>query len=162
MSRPFILDIKESEQELKERMQRARHAIQLAKLQMLWWVKSAQVVQQQELATRLGRNTSTITRWLQRYRTGGLAALLEIKAAPGATPIMNQTVLSALQEKLSQAEGFSSYGEIVDWLKSEHGLDVNYGTVYQWVRYRLEAKLKVPRPKSYRQEPEAVERFKKN
>jgi transposase len=162
MARPFILEISESEEELKAQMKRARYACQLEKLQMLWWLKSGQVSQQQDVASRLGHNTSTITRWLQKYRTGGLAELLRINSAPGATPIMNETVVGHLQERLNQAEGFSSYGEIVEWLKSEHGLDVNYGTVYQWVRYRLEAQLKVPRPKSYRQDHESVEHFKKN
>ncbi|NJN24449.1 MAG: transposase [Acaryochloridaceae cyanobacterium RL_2_7] len=162
MARPFILEIQESEEELKGRLKRTHQASQQEKLQMLWWVKSGQVSEQQEIATRLGRNTSTITRWLQKYRTGGLTALLQRNKAPGATPIMNETVVSALREQLHQPEGFRSYGEIVEWLKAEHGLEVKYGTVYQWVRYRLGAKLKVPRPQSYRQDVEAVETFKKN
>ncbi len=29
----------------------------------------------------LGRDTSTVTRWLQKYRLGGLSSLLEIKKA---------------------------------------------------------------------------------
>jgi transposase len=58
-------------------------------------------------------------------------------------------------------KGFSSYGAIVEWLEQEHGQTVEYGTVYQWVRYRLGAKLKVPRPGSHQQDAVAVERFKK-
>lgn len=162
MGRPFILDIKESEAELKKSLQHARHSSQTEKLQMLWWIKSGQVTQHQEVAQRLGRDLSTITRWLQRYRRDGLSALLRINTAPGAPPSLNDEVLSALQEALERPEGFSSYGEIVEWLKHEHGLDLKYGTVYNWVRYRLGAKLKVPRPKSYKQDETAVETFKKN
>jgi hypothetical protein len=33
---------------------------------------------------------------------------------------------------------------------------------YQWARYRLKGKLKVPRPVSEKQKPGAVEEFKKN
>jgi transposase len=83
---------------------------------------------------------------------------LSINTAPGAKPSLSQEVVEQLNEQLNNPEGFSSYGEIVEWLKSEHGLEVNYATVYRWVRYRLGAKLKVPRPKSYQQDPEAVER----
>lgn len=162
MARPFNLEVQESEAELKHRLQRARHVSETEKLQMLWWVKSGQVIQQREIATRLGHNTSTITRWLQKYRCGGLSELLRINKAPGAQPTLSESVVEDLRQQLNRPEGFSSYGEVVQWLKHHHGLEVKYSTVYQWVRYRLGAKLKVPRPKSYRQSPEAVEQFKKN
>jgi hypothetical protein len=48
---------------------------------MLWWLKSGQVKEQQEIGQRLARDTSTVTRWLPKYRTGGLSSLLEIKKA---------------------------------------------------------------------------------
>ncbi len=160
MGRPFILDIKESEAELKKSLNHARHSSQTEKLQMLWWIKTGQVSEQQEVAHRLGRDTSTITRWLQRYRQEGLGALLTIKTAPGNPPSLPQDVLDSLKDELNRPEGFSSYGEIVEWLNQEHNLDLKYGTVYNWVRYRLGAKLKVARPKSYKQEQKAIEAFK--
>ena len=161
MGRPFILDISESEADLKKRLNHARHSSQTEKLQMLWWIKTGQVNEHQEVAQRLGRDPSTITRWLQRYRQDGLGALLAIHTAPGAPPSLSEEVLASLQEALDRPEGFSSYGEIVEWLNQEHGLDRKYGTVYNWVRYRLGAKLKVARPKSYKQEQKAIEAFKK-
>lgn len=161
MSRPFNLEITESEAELKKRLQHVREAIQKEKLQMLWWVKSGQLKQQQEIAQRLGRHTSTVTRWLQKYRRGGLQELLQIKKAPGAKRILSDAVLADLQQELTRPEGFSSYGAIVEWLHEKHGLTVEYGMVYDWVHNRLGAKLKVPRPRSYRQDEAAVETFKK-
>ena len=162
MGRSFKVEITESEEELKKRLQTARLGSQKEKLQMLWWIKSGQVHEQQEIGFRLGKDTSTITRWLQKYRLGGLSGLLEIKKAPGATRKMTDEVLAALKQKLESGEGFSSYSAIVEWLEKEHGLSMEYGTVYGWVRYRLGAKLKVPRPKSYKQDEEVVSGFKKN
>lgn len=81
MSRPFKIEIIESEEELKKRLQTVREGSQKEKLQMLWWLKSGQVSEQQEIGFRLGRDTSTVTRWLQKYRSGGLSSLLEIKKA---------------------------------------------------------------------------------
>ncbi len=129
---------------------------------MLWWLKSGQVKEQQEIGKRLGRDTSTVTRWLQKYRLGGLSRLLEIKKAPGATRKMSDEAIAALKQELETGKGFSSYGAIVEWLKKEQGLDLEYGTVYGWVRYRLGAKLKVPRPRSYKQNEETISKFKKN
>lgn len=162
MSRPFKIEIAESEEELKKRLQTARLADQKEKLQMLWWLKNGQVSEQQEIGKRLGRDTSTITRWLQKYRSGGINRLLEIKKAPGAAPKMTEEVMAALRRELETGEGFTSYGAILEWLEKEHGLNMEYGTVYAWVRYRFGAKLKAPRPKSHKQDEEVVQGFKKN
>ena len=101
MSRPFKLEITESEADLKKRLQHVRAAIQKEKLQMLWWVKSGQVKQQQEIAQRLGRDISTVTRWLQTYRRGGIQELLKINKAPGGRRIMSDAVLADLQQQLN-------------------------------------------------------------
>jgi transposase len=127
---------------------------------MLWWLKTKQVTQHQQLAERLGRDPSTVTRWLQRYRQSGLASLLEVKVAPGQTRQISDEALVGLQARLNSPEGFSSYGEIVEWLKANYKLALTYATVYYWVHYRLKAKLKVPRPCSAHQDKAAVERFK--
>jgi transposase len=74
---------------------------------------------------------------------------------------LNSEALAGLQERLEQPPGFKSYKEIVDWLNQTYQLNLTYPTVYKWVHYRLKAKLKVPRPKSAKQEPDAVRRFKK-
>ncbi len=162
MSRPFKIAIAESEEELKKRLQTASLGTQKEKLQMLWWLKSGQVKQQQEIGERLARDTSTVTRWLHKYRTGGLSGLLEIKKAAGAKRKINDAALTALKQELETGKGFNSYGEIVEWLKRQHGQDIEYATVYAWVRYRWGAKLKVPRPQSYQQDEELVSEFKKN
>ncbi len=161
MSRPFKIEITESEADLKNQLQHVREAIHKEKLQMLWWLKSGQVTQQQELGARLGRDTSTVTRWLQKYRRGGLVELLQINKAPGNERKIKVAVLADLRQQLQNPEGFSSYGAIVAWLEHKHGLTVEYGTVYATVRYRLGAKLKAPRPQSAQQNQQAVETFKK-
>ncbi|MEH2083086.1 MAG: helix-turn-helix domain-containing protein [Nostoc sp.] len=48
---------------------------------MLWWIKSGQIEEQQEIGKRLAKDTSTVMRWLQKYRTDGISGLLEIKKA---------------------------------------------------------------------------------
>ncbi|WP_414586991.1 helix-turn-helix domain-containing protein [Scytonema sp. PCC 10023] len=100
MSRPFKIEITQSEEELKKRLQTVRSVSHKEKLQMLWWLKSGQVSEQQEIGKRLGRDTSTITRWLQKYRLGGLSSLLEIKKAPGAIRKMSDEAIAALKQQL--------------------------------------------------------------
>jgi transposase len=128
---------------------------------MLWWIKTNQIRYRQEIGERLGRSPATISRWLSLYRQGGLATLLEEKKAPGAVPQIRGEVLEKLKHRLASEEGFRSYGAIVDWLEQECGLTVQYETVRQLVRNKLQAKLKVPRPRSLKQSPEAIGTFKK-
>lgn len=161
MGRRLEIEIEESAAALDKQLKHARTASQKERLQMMWWLKTEQVSEHQQLAHRLGRNPSTISRWLQKYRQGGLSELLEVKTAPGAVPQIRAEALAGLQARLESETGFSSYGEIISWLKTEYGLELTYATVYYWVHYRLKAKLKVPRPCSAKQDPVAVERFKK-
>src|SRR4028118_1487596 len=116
MSRPFKIEIAESEEELKKRLQTADEGTHKEKLLLLWWLKSGQVKEQQEIGKRLAKDTSTVTRWLQKYRTDGLSGLLEIKKAPGAKRKIDDAAIAALEEELKTGKGFSSYGEIVEWL----------------------------------------------
>ncbi|HEY9847428.1 MAG TPA: IS630 family transposase, partial [Candidatus Caenarcaniphilales bacterium] len=66
-----------------------------------------------------------------------------------------------LQQQLRQTDGFDSYGEIQQWLKQQCQVDVSYPVVHLHVRYRLKAKLKVPRPLSTQQQSEQAGAFQK-
>jgi transposase len=162
MGRPFIIEIAESEAQLKKTLQQARSASQKERLQMLYWLKCNQVSSRNELAERLGRDKATLTRWLDRYKRGGLESLLEVGKAPGKAPAVSGQALAQLKQRLAQRHGFGSYGEVQQWLLDEFDLDLKYSTVHQLVRYRLNAKLKVPRPKSIQQSPQNQAHFKKN
>ncbi len=134
---------------------------------MLYWLKSGQVTSRQELAHRLGRNESTIYRWLEKYRQGGLTRLLEVKVAPGIELKIKGQVLEQLQQKLSQPQrlephvGFKSYQDIHSWLTQLFGLKIGYSTVHRIVRYQLKAKLKVPRPRSRKTTKQQQATYKK-
>ncbi|MEH1802684.1 helix-turn-helix domain-containing protein [Nostoc sp.] len=81
MARPFNLEISESAEYLSKSLKKARTAFEKERLLLLWWIKTGQVTQHQELSRILGRDGSTVTRWLQKYRQGGLGKLLEVKTA---------------------------------------------------------------------------------
>lgn len=161
MARPFQVEIVENREELEKALKHARLASAKERLQMLYWLKSEQVDSRQALAQRLGRDKATITRWLSKYKAGGLAGLLEVKHAPGQAPMISGEVLERLKQRLQEPQGFHSYGQIQQWLATEFGLCVKYKTVHQLVHYRLKAKLKVPRPQSVNQNPESQSLFKK-
>lgn len=162
MSRPFQIEISESQEELEKAVKHATTASSKERLQMLYWLKSGQVSSRRSLAERLGRDEATITRWVRKYKDRGTRGLLEVKHAPGKAPSIIGSDLERLEQRLQEPSGFTSYGQIQQWLKSELGLSLAYKTVYEIVRQRLGAKLKVPRPQSTKQHPQSLSHLKKN
>lgn len=161
MARPLKLEVRESAEYLLKSLRHAKSATQAERLRVLWWYKSGQVIEHKEFSQRLGRSPSTITRWLKRYREGGLAKLLEERTAPGQPRRIEGELLEQLKARLDSPEGFASYGEVQQWLEAQSGETIPYKTVHKTVRYRLGAKLKAPRPQNIKQNPEAVETYKK-
>jgi hypothetical protein len=70
------------------------------------------------------------------------------------SPVLGELVLD-------QPEGFESYAAIQDWLATQLGIVAPYKTVHKWVYYRLNASPKVVRPKRDKQNPAALEAYKK-
>lgn len=161
MARPLTITIMESREELEQRLRHETDARQQERLQMLYWLKRGLVNSRQEMAQLLNRHDSTLTRWLNDYRTGGIRQLLELKTAPGATRVIPAEVMERLKARLAEPTGFPSYKAIWQWLQQECQVEVDYKTVYRIVRYELNAKLKVPRPRHHKQAPGAIEQFKK-
>ncbi|WP_448273650.1 helix-turn-helix domain-containing protein [Nostoc sp. DSM 114160] len=162
MGMRLLIEIKESQEELEKALKYVTQASSKERLQMLYWLKSGQVTSRQAIAERLGRDQATITRWIRKYKDGGRQGLLSMKYAPGKEPIVQGENLERLKQRLSQPQGFHSYSQIQQWLNTELGLNIAYKTVYQLVRYQLQAKLKVPRPQSTKQHPLSQSHFKKN
>lgn len=162
MANHFKVVVNQTSEELKHRLRRAVSVHNKQRLQMLYWIKTGVVSTRAELAQRLERDQSTIYRWLKRYRQGGIEALLTVNTAPGKVSKIPPTALDKLKQRLAQSQGFNSYGQIQQWLETECGVVVAYRTVHQTVLYKLNSKLKVPRPHSQNAKPEVQQAFKKN
>jgi transposase len=160
MARPLQINIAENTEQLVQRIRHEQDVLNYTKLQMLLLLKKKNAKNRQELCQQLNKSEATIGRWLKQYREGGLETLLEKKKAPGKPRAIPPDIMTLLKERLSQGQGFQSYQAITEWLK-EQDVQVAYKTVHRIVRYELQAKLKVPRPRHYKQNPEAIETFKK-
>lgn len=160
MSGVLKINIQESTEELKLLLNQQSSAVERSKLQILWWLKQEQVSQVNELAQLSGYHRITISRWLSRYRQGGLEALLERKPRTGRPRAIDGEVRQQLIQELEDPEGFASYREVQQWLAAIHERVVPYKTVHKTVRYGLKGKLKRSRPVSEKQQVGAVEAFK--
>ena len=160
MPRTLTLQIAESAEDLKSRMDQHSKAVQRSKVQMLWWFQTGKATTVRQVAEWSGYHPSTLWRWIKQYREGGLDALLHQKPHTGRPRAITGEVLENLKRELDDPEGFESYTEVQRWLSLFQGQEVPYKTVHKTVRYYLKGKLKVPRPVSEKQEPGAVKAFK--
>lgn len=163
MSGVVKIEITESAETLKKLLINASTPQEKERIQTIYWLKTQTVKTVKEIAIMLGRNRVTIQKWLHKYRTDGINLLLESKKNKGGRPrAIPAQAIAKLKEELKNPEGFQSYSEIQLWLRTCFEIDVAYRTVHELVRYKLKAKLKVPRPLHIKQNKEAKENFKKN
>jgi len=151
MSGVVKIEIGETEEELNAFLRKEKDATRHEKLQILYWLKTQTVETVLSAAVRLGKHRTTIQRWLSSYRAGRIEELLFQKPPSGRPRIMNPETVERLSKELLQAEGFSSYKEVHQWLTSCCEVKVAYRTVHQWATYRLKRKLKVARTVSEKQ-----------
>ncbi len=150
MGNKFEVEVKESQEELKHRLHHAVTASSKERLQMLYWLKSNATSEavafgtasRKELSQKLGRDESTIYRWLKRYRQGGLTNLLDVKTPTGKKSKISEGEMNQLKERLSQPQGFKSYGEIQDWLNQEFGVDLAYKSVHAHCSLQIKSQIK--------------------
>ena len=136
----------ESADDLKTRFHREHNPHKRERLQMLYFIASAQATRRIQLASLLGVSRNTLTRWLALYTTGGIPALLDLSVPPGKAPALTPDQLEQLRLRLAQPEGFASYGEGHHWIADTLGVDMRYHAVHTLVYDKLHARLKVARP----------------
>lgn len=154
--------IKESLEELGNRLRAVEQPILKERLQVLYWLKQAQAPSISQIAVAIGRHRGTVQKWLALYRVQGLEALLVVKPTPGGgnrvIPVWAEV---AIAKRLQEPDnGFDSYGKVQQWLLESLGIEAQYHAVYQMTRYRLKAKLKVARPQHLKQNRTQREAFK--
>jgi transposase len=156
------VDVKESIESLATQLRAEQDARRKERLQVLYWLKQENAPSISAIAKAIGRHRGTVQEWLATYREQGLEAMLAIKKSTGGSRVIPVWAEARLARRLEESDGFKSYAQVQGWLEQTLGVEADYHTVYQMTRYRLKAKLKVPRPQNSKQDPQQREEFKKN
>ena len=78
-----------------------------------------------------------------------MPALLKTGKSTGRPRVIPKAVIAGLSEKLSEEScEFKSYKEIGKWVEDKYEISVKYQRLHKQVYYRMNAKLKLPRPSS--------------
>ena len=138
--------IKETAEELRERLKTERNSKRQNRLQALYLIVTRQAKSRGQVASMLGKNRNTISSWLSLYETQGLERFLEIYRPPGVKTKIGEAALEEIKAMLGTEKGSPTYKEIHRMVVNKHGIEIHYSNVHHLVRYKLEAKAKVPRP----------------
>lgn len=138
--------IKETAEELKEMLKTERNSKRQTRLQALYLIATKQAKARGQVARLLGKNRNTISGWLSLYENEGLAKFLEIYRPSGAQTKISDEVIEEIKAILGTEKGSRTYKEIHQMVVKKHNIDIHYSNVHHLVRYKLEAKAKVPRP----------------
>ena len=157
MSRISKIVIHEESEHLLGLMKKEKHLLKRDRLQALYLLKSGEAKSITQAGRILGRNRATVQRWMSLYAIEGLEGLLTVKPTGHRKAEIPPWAQEKLKARLKQPRGFIQYDEIVQWLKSECGISVNYWVVYDLVRRRWGAKPKSSRPSDVNQDPDEVE-----
>ncbi len=155
------IDIKETVEELERLVRQQKDTLLLVRIQALYLIK-AQGMSVCAIAKTLGKHRATVQRWLADYREGGISQMLEFGTSTGRTRIIPSWAVESLKKQLENPSGvFKRYTQVQHWLDTVLGVQAEYATVHNLVRYKLKAKLKVPRPYNCKQDEQKLEAFKK-
>ncbi len=104
MSGVVLIEIRETESELKAVLREEKDATRHEKLQVVYWLKTKTVETVLSVAVRLGKHRTTIQRWLSSYREGGIEKLLFQKPRSGRPRIMNPETVERLSNQLPEKD----------------------------------------------------------
>src|SRR4028118_200905 len=104
MSGVVLIEIRETESELKAVLREEKDATRHEKLQVVYWLKTKTVETVLSVAVRLGKHRTTIQRWLSSYREGRIEKLLFQKPRSGRPRIMNPESVERLSNQLPEKD----------------------------------------------------------
>lgn len=150
--------ITESVSELKSLLRKTSIGYQKQRLTAIYLFRSGQATTRKQVAEMLGVHRKTVGHWLSTYETEGLDVLLDRDYSPGRPTRLSKEQQERLRAELNKPDGFSSYQQIVDYIEETFDVKIPYKTVHALVRYKWNAKLKVPRKSHIKKTKKRVRR----
>lgn len=138
--------IKETAEEIRMMLKNEPLVKRQNRLQALYLIVTQEAKSRTKISKVLGFNRNTISEWMRLYEEEGLEKLLEIYRPSGAKAKISEAAVAEIEEILAGEKGFRTYREIHQMVVKKHKIDIKYAAVHKLVRYKLEAKAKVPRP----------------
>lgn len=160
MNRSIRIEIAESAEDLKRLHKQQPDKYLAHRILFLYLLKTGKLTRLSQGPEVLNQHRKTLGEWLDKYRQGGLAGLLQRASPPGPQSSVSPE-LEANFKAVLESTGFPGGYREAHAFAQEHGCALGYHAIRNFLRTRFGTKLKVARPKHHKQDPEALEAFKK-
>lgn len=162
MPKTAIIQIQESDEELKSLLRETKNLRLKIRIQSLILTKEKKFQRREDLAEYLGVGTSSLYRWTEVYKKAGIDAMLKISNGGKRRNAVPSEVHIGLEKKLGDSENpFLGYWDAQIWVKENYGIDLKYVTLRSYMIRNFGTKLKTPRKSHYKKDEQAIEAFKK-
>lgn len=157
-----IIQIKESAEELSILYKKARDYKSKLRIKSLIHTNNNDFKTRLELSQHLDISLKTLFNWTNKYLSEGIEAMLSSTSGGSRNRIISSELKESLEVKLNNStEPLQGYSDAVVWVKTTHGIDVNYHTLRSFMISNFGTKLKQPRKSHYKKDEQAFEAFKK-
>jgi len=163
MSKALIINVKESNQELRVLLKKCIPFLQ-PRIKFLMELKrhSGEEVSKRALMDATGLCSYSVHKWRTLYNTGGLDLLLQHNKKGFKPRKITTEQHNKLEEKLNNPEnGLRGYKELQHWVKKEFKNDISYNTLLKYCVKHFGSKVKVARKYHAKKNDEKVDAFKK-
>ena len=163
MGKVFKITIKEDLKALKNLHRKEKDSRKKSRIMSLILTLEGKFSTMEELAKFIGINSKTLYKWTDRYKEGGLSALLKISGGGKRKESVPVSIHKDIEKKLQDSTApLQSYTDAVQWVKQEFGYTIKYHTLRAFMKRNFGTKLKTPRKSHYKKNEVAFDVFKKN
>lgn len=162
MASPKDILVKESLKELRS-LQRKYGELIGNRIQLLIEIKKSELVlSKRRLSEITGINHNSINKWRNIYIAEGIAPFLVHGRIGFKKSIISKENHAKLEVLLKNpSNGITGYVELLEWVKTELGLDMKYITLLKYVQRHFGTKIKVARKSHINKNDDLVADFKK-
>lgn len=154
--------ITETISELKEARLRALSNWHLKRLDCLLLVKTYPTMRLDDVASEVGVSSSSLDKWLKRYRIDGLDGLLSRRNYHRDPDCITKEIHQGLATRLNDPHNpFAGYWDAQQWIEDQYGVKIGYSCLYKHMTTKLGSKMKAPRKSNVKKDKEAEKAFLK-
>jgi len=163
MGRQKRFEIKETLGELKSYKSKVHNYKSGQRLKELILLKEDSLLSLTSVARQLAISTRSLSRWILLYKQKGIEAYIAPETRDKPSKIITPEIHESLEKSLKNTDNpFNSYMEVQQWLKEEHGIEIEYQWLWKYLTTKMGTTLKVPRKSHSKKDPDAAEAFFKN
>jgi len=160
MSYASRIKIKEAESVLSSAYHKVSDSRIKLKIKALILFRKGNFKKQEDLSSHLCIGYSTLRRWLKDYMTKGFESYIKEPVRGKPKSVVSPELHQALENKLKDSQTpLQSYLDAVMWVKANHGIEIKYHSLRNYMIKHFKTKLKVPRKSHYKKDQQAIEAF---